>query len=336
MVDFLVKRLSQALITLFALSIVLFAWLRSLPGGPVSALVGENASVEERQEMERILGLQDPLIVQYWRFLTRAVQGQFGKSTGVQSGQDSMSLFLERFPATLELGFVALIIALLIGIPLGYIAAKRSGSLLDTGSIMVSLVGVAVPVFFLAFLLKYIFAIKLGVLPVSGRQSVGIDSTTITGFVVLDGVMTREWDAVLDGLKHLVLPAIALSSIPMAVIFRITRASVISVMDEDYVRTAEAKGLTPRVIRGRHVLRNGLIPVITVTGLQVGVLLGGAVLTEKVFTFRGVGHALAQGFETRDYAVLQVLILMSALVYIVVNLIVDMAYGAIDPRARVS
>lgn len=334
MANFYVKRIGQAFLTLFALSIILFAWLRALPGGPVAALVGENASVEERLKMEEILGLHDPILVQYGRFISRALQGNFGKSTGVQSGQDAMALFLERFPATIELGILALLIAVAIGIPLGYLAAKRNGGLLDSGAIMFSIVGVAVPVFFLAFLLKYIFAIKLGILPVSGRQSVGINSTSITGFVMLDALMTREWDAFIDGFRHLLLPAIALSSIPMAVIFRITRASVLSVMDEDYVRTAEAKGLKPAVIRTRHVLRNGLIPVVTITGLQVGVLLGGAVLTEKVFTFRGVGHALAHGFETRDYAVLQVLILMSAVVYILVNLIVDISYGLVDPRGR--
>ena len=334
MVDFVIKRTLQALITLFALSLILFAWLRALPGGPVSALLGENASAQERAETRRLLGLDEPSYVQYGRFLGRITQGQFGVSTGVQTGRDAMSIFLERFPATIELGVFAMIIALAIGIPLGYRAAVGRGGLVDTGSIVASLVGVAVPVFFLAFLLKYVFAIQLGWLPVSGRQSVGIDSTTITGFVLLDGAMTREWDAVADGFRHLILPALALSSIPMSVIFRITRASIIEVLDEDYVRTANAKGLSRAVIRTRHVLRNGLIPVVTVTGLMVGTLLGGAVLTERVFTFPGIGHALAQGFETRDYAVLQVSILMAALVYIVVNLLVDVAYGMIDPRGR--
>ena len=190
------------------------------------------------------------------------------------------------------------------------------------------------PVFFLAFVLRHIFAIKMGLLPPSGRESVGINATRVTGFFVLDGLLTREWDASWDALKHLILPAIALASIPFAVIFRITRASVLDVLDEDYVRTARSKGLTAQVIRLRHVLRNALIPVVTTIGLQTGALLAGAVLTERVFGFRGVGEALASAFELRDYPVLQVLIMMAALIYIVVNLVVDLAYAVIDPRVR--
>ncbi|MPZ53336.1 MAG: ABC transporter permease subunit, partial [Acidimicrobiia bacterium] len=208
--------------------------------------------------------------------------------------------------------------------------------LLDTGSIIGSLVGVAVPIFFLAFVLKYIFAIRLGILPPSGRQSTGLNATEVTGFFLLDSVLTREWDATWDTLKHLILPAFALATFPFAVLFRITRASVLEVLEEDYVRTANAKGLTTPVIRGRHVLRNALIPVVTTIGLLVGGLLSGAVLTESVFNYQGVGQALALGFSTRDYPVLQVLIMMAALIYIVVNLMVDIAYGFIDPRIRVS
>ena len=201
----------------------------------------------------------------------------------------------------------------------------------DTATVILSLVGVAVPVFFTAFLLKYFFAVEWNVLPVSGRQSTGIDATRVTGLFVLDGVLTREWDAAWDALKHLILPALALATIPFAVIFRITRASV---LDEDYVRTAEAKGLTVKVIRARHVLRNAMLPVVTTIGLQVGGLLAGAVLTETVFSFRGVGDALATAFREKDYPVLQVLILAAAVIYVLVNLLVDIAYAVIDPRIR--
>ncbi|SOC55709.1 ABC transporter permease [Ornithinimicrobium cerasi] len=334
MLRFIVRRLLQAVIALFVLSVLLFAWLRSLPGGVVSALLGERGTPENAARLRAQLGLDDPLPVQYWRFLQRALQGDFGVSNGVYRGEPALDVFVQRFPATLELSLFALALALVLAIPLGYVAARRRGGMLDTGSVIFSLVGVAVPVFFLAYVLKYLFAVRWGLLPPSGRQSVGIDATHITNLYVLDGILTREWDAAWDALKHLILPAIALSSIPFAIIFRITRAAVIDVMDEDYVRTARAKGLTSSVIRVRHIMRNALIPVVTIVGLQVGALLGGAVLTEKVFAFQGIGQALAIGFERRDYPVLQVLIMFAALIYIVVNLAVDVAYALIDPRVR--
>ncbi len=334
MLRFIVRRLLQMALALFVLSILLFAWLRSLPGGPVSALLGERGTVESRAALERQLGVDQPLWVQYGRFLKRALSGDFGISNGVRPGTPALDLFLTRLPATIELSVFAMILAVGLAIPLGYIAARRRGGVLDTGSIMGSLVGVAVPVFFLAFVLKYIFAVRMGLLPPSGRQTVGIDATRLTGFFVLDGLLTREWDAAWDAFKHLILPAVALSSIPFAVIFRITRASVLEVMDEDYVRTARAKGLNAPTIRSRHIMRNALIPVVTIIGLQIGALLAGAVLTETVFAFPGIGQALALGFQKKDYAVLQVLIMMAALIYIVVNLLVDIAYAVIDPRVR--
>lgn len=334
MTKYIVRRLFQAVIALFMLSILLFAWLRSLPGGPVSALLGERSTPADRAALEAALGLDQPLYVQYWRFLNRALSGQFGASTAVAPGQDAFQVFLTRLPATIELSFFALVIAISLAIPLGYVAARRRGTPLDTGAVIGSLVGVAVPVFFLAFVLRDVFAVQLGWLPPSGRESVGINATRVTGAFVLDGLLTREWDASWDALRHLILPALALASIPFAVIFRITRASVLDVLDEDYVRTARSKGLTGQVIRLRHVLRNALIPVVTTIGLQIGALLAGAVLTERVFSFRGIGHALALAFEQRDYSVLQVLIMMAALIYIVVNLLVDIAYAVIDPRVR--
>ncbi|MFX0538318.1 ABC transporter permease [Ornithinimicrobium sp. Y1847] len=334
MTKYIVRRLFQAVIALFMLSVLLFAWLRSLPGGPVSALLGERSTPADREALERALGLDQPIYIQYWRFLTRALRGDFGTSTFVAPGQDAMQVFLTRLPATIELSLFALLIAITLAIPLGYLAARRRGRPLDTGLVIFSLIGVAVPVFFLAFVLRDVFAVQQGWLPASGRASVGINATRITGLFVLDGLMTREWDAAWDALKHLILPALALASIPFAIIFRITRASVLDVLDEDYVRTARAKGLTSRVVRTRHILRNALIPVVTIIGLQIGALLAGAILTERVFSIRGIGDALARGFEQKDYAVLQVLIMMAALIYIVVNLLVDIAYAVIDPRVR--
>lgn len=333
MLKFIVRRLLQLVLVVFVLSTMLFAWLRALPGGVVSAMLGERATPASRAALEEALGINDPIYVQYWRFLQRALQGDFGVSTGVQQGKEAMQIFLDRFPATIELSFVALVLAVSLAIPLGYLSAKRHGSAVDNGSILLSLVGVAVPVFFTAFLLKYWFAVELGWLPVSGRSSIG-NATQVTGFFVLDGLLTREWDAAWDALKHLVLPGIALASIPFAMIFRITRASVLDVLDEDFVRTAQAKGLSHRIVRGRHVMRNALLPVVTAVGLQMGLLLSGAVLTETVFNFGGIGSALEEAFRERDYPVLQVIVLAAAIAYVLVNLFVDILYAVIDPRVR--
>lgn len=334
MLRFIVRRLVQMVGVLIVLSLLLFLWLRSLPGGTVSAILGERATPASRAAMEKQFGLDQPVWVQYGKFVGRVLQGDFGPSTSVLPGTDALDIFLQRLPATIELSFFAMLIAIALGIPLGYFAARRRESFLDNASVIFSLVGVAVPVFFLAFLLKYVFAIKLGWLPVSGRQDGGLDATRVTGFFVLDGLLTREFDASWDALKHLVLPSIALSSIPFAVIFRITRASVLDVLDEDYIRTAESKGLTNRIIRGRHILRNAMLPVTTTIGLQIGALLAGAVLTERVFSWGGLGEALALSFERRDYPVLQVLILAAAAIYVLVNLLVDIMYAVIDPRVR--
>jgi peptide/nickel transport system permease protein len=329
-----IRRLLQLLIVVGVLSLLLFAWLRSLPGGPVSALLGERATTESRARLTEELGLDQPIFVQYFKFLGRALSGDFGVSTGVQPGDSATEIFLQRFPATLELSFLAIVIAIAVGIPLGYLAARRRGGWLDNLSVVSSLIGVAVPVFFLAFLLKQVFAVDLGWFPTAGRQEGGIDATRVTGFFVLDGILTQEWDAAWDAVVHLILPAVALSSIPFSVVFRITRASVLDVVDEDYVRTAESKGLTTPVIRRRHILRNAMLPVVTTIGLQTGALLAGAVLTEKVFAFPGIGQALALGFERRDYPVLLLLILCAAGVFVLINLLVDLSYALIDPRIR--
>ncbi|GGU48983.1 ABC transporter permease [Lentzea flava] len=332
MLRYTIRRLVQLVGVVLVLSLLLFAWLRLLPGGPVSALLGERATPESREALTKQLGLDQPIFIQYFKFLGRAATGDFGVSTGVQPGDSALDIFLQRFPATVELSFFAILIAIAVGVPLGYLSAKRRGSWFDNLSVVGSLIGVAVPVFFLAYVLKDVASSALG-LPSSGRQD-AIDATRVTGFFTLDGVITGEWDATFNALEHLILPAIALATIPFAVIFRITRAAVLDVLDEDFVRTAESKGLTAPVIRRRHVLRNAMLPVVTTIGLQTGALLSGAVLTEKVFSFAGVGEALAIGFERRDYPVLLLLIIMATIVYVVVNLLVDLSYALIDPRIR--
>jgi peptide/nickel transport system permease protein len=332
MLRFIVRRLLQAIPTLLILSILVFAWLRSLPGGPAGALLGDKATPEKIANLNHILGLDQPIFVQYFKFLGRVLTGDFGNS--LISTQPAIDEVLNFLPATIELSIAALIISVGLGIPLGYVAARFRGGILDNATIMATLVGVAVPVFFLGYLLQNSLAEPLG-LPSAGRLSSGIDATTVTGFAVLDGILTQEWDVVWDALRHLVLPAITLATIPLAVITRITRASVLDVLNEDFIRTAESKGLRTQTIRRRHVLRNALLPVATTIGLQTGLLLGGAVLTERVFNIRGIGYLLAEGIERRDYPRLQALILLGALIYVLVNMLVDVSYGIIDPRVRV-
>jgi peptide/nickel transport system permease protein len=242
----------------------------------------------------------------------------------------------ERFPATVELTIAAGFFAVLMGIPLGFLAAKKYGTALDHGSLVASLIGVSIPIFFLALILKYIFAVRLGWLPSVGRQDVLIDAEHPTNFYVLDGIITQNWQATWDAMKHLILPAIALGTIPLALIARVTRASVLDVQNEDYVRTARAKGISRVTVERRHVLRNAMLPVATVIGLQVGLLLSGAILTETVFAFPGIGTWIQDAISNRDYAVLQGGMLFIATVVVIVNLLVDLSYGLLNPRIRLA
>jgi peptide/nickel transport system permease protein len=332
MLRFVARRLLQLIPTLLILSVLLFAWLRSLPGGPAGALLGDEATPESIAALNRRLGLDQPIPVQYVLYLGRAVTGDFGVS--LVSGEPVLAEVGRALPATIELAVAALLLAVLAGIPLGYLAARYRGRPWDTLTVLGTLVGVAVPVFFLGYVLKQVFAVDLGWFPPSGRSSVDIEATQVTGFAILDGVLTREFDASADAIVHLVLPAVALATIPLAVIVRVTRASVLDVLESDFVRTANAKGLAPGTVRGRYVLRNALLPVSTTIGLQTGLLLAGAVLTEKVFDWGGIGTLIAEGVERRDYPRLQAIVLLGALVYVLVNLLVDLSCAVIDPRAR--
>ncbi|WP_117213363.1 ABC transporter permease [Allorhizocola rhizosphaerae] len=333
MFRFIVRRLLQLIPTLLGLSLLLFVWLHRLPGGPETALLGERGTPETRAMIRRQLGLDQPLWVQYGRFMKRLLRGDFGSS--IDTKQPVLDEFLARFPGTVELTVAALIFAIGIGIPLGYLAARRRAGWLDNLSVGGSLVAVCVPIFFLGYLVKQLFAVKLGWFPPTGRQDVTIDATRVTGFYVLDGMLTGEFDAAWNAIMHLILPGLTLASIPLAIIVRITRASVLEVLGEDYVRTARAKGLTERRIRGRHVLRNAMLPVVTVLGLLTGGLLSGAVLTETVFAFTGIGHFIRQAIDNRDYPVMMGFIMIIAVIYVLVNLLVDLSYSLIDPRVRV-
>jgi peptide/nickel transport system permease protein len=332
MLRFVLRRLALMVPVLVGLSILLFAWVRALPGDPARALLGERATPEGLARVNDAYGFDQPLLQQYLTYVTALLHGDFGSS--IQTGQPVVESFTERFPATVELAVSALLFAVVLGVPLGYLAARRQGRPLDTFVVSGSLLGVVTPVFFLAILLKLVFADTLHWLPTSLRQDPRIDATHVTNFYVLDGILTREWDAAWDAGLHLVLPAIALGTIPLAIIVRITRASVAEVVHEDYVRTAEAKGLARGTVSRRHVLRNALLPVVTTIGLQAGLLLSGAVLTETVFSFNGIGQYLFEAIGQRDYPVLQGFIIFIAIVYSLINLLVDLSYGVIDPRVR--
>ncbi|HIW62865.1 MAG TPA: ABC transporter permease [Candidatus Stackebrandtia excrementipullorum] len=333
MFRFVVRRLLQLVPTLLGLSLLLFIWVHSLPGGPEYSLLNEDATDEQRAALRESLGLNEPIWVQYGRFMAKLVQLDFGIS--LQTGQPVLTEFFNRFPATAELGIMAMTMAVCVGIPLGYFAARYRGRFLDTGAVAGSLIGICIPVFFLGFILKLIFSEHLGLLPSAFRQTAGINATHPTGFYVLDGLLTGEFDAAWDAFLHLILPGLTLASIPLAIITRMTRASVLEVMGEDYVRTAESKGLQQRIIRGRHILRNAMLPVVTAIGLLTGALFAGAVLTESVFAFQGMGLFVYQATQTRDYPALMGFIMLIATVYVLVNLLVDISYSLFDPRVRV-
>ena len=334
MLRFVVRRLLLLIPILIGLSILVFLWIRALPGGPAQALLGERATPETVAAIERQYGLDDPLPVQYWRYVETVGSGNFGSS--ITSRRPVVEEFRQKFPATIELAVAAMLFSLLLGIPLGFLAAKKYGSVFDHASLVASLVGISIPVFFLAIILKYIFAVKLGWLPTVGRISVLVDAEHPTGFYVLDAIITGNWEAFVDVGKHLVLPAIALGSIPLAVVTRITRAAVLDVQNEDYVRTARAKGVAPMTVDRRHILRNALLPISTIVGLQTGLLLSGAVLTETVFAWPGIGTWLVDAIDARNFPVIQAGVLFVSVVFVLVNLLVDISYALINPRIRYS
>jgi peptide/nickel transport system permease protein len=333
MLRYIVRRLLLLIPILLGLSILLFFWVRALPGSPAESLLGERATPALVASYRKRYGLDEPIYKQYAKYLNATVHGDLGVS--VASHRRVIDEIRKRFPATVELAIVAMLFSITFGIPLGFIAAKRYGGIFDQGSLVLSLLGISIPIFVLAILLKYIFAVRLGWLPTVGRiDLLNFDAKHPTGFYLLDAIIARDWSTFWDVLKHLVLPAIALGSIPLAIITRITRASVLDVQNEDYVRTARAKGLPPNIVDRRHVLRNALLPVTTVIGLQTGLLLSGAILTETVFAYPGMGSWLREAIFNRDYPVLQGGILFLATIFVLVNLVVDVLYAVINPRIR--
>jgi peptide/nickel transport system permease protein len=334
MLKFVVRRLLLLIPILLGLSILVFLWIRALPGSPAESLLGEHATPQAVAQIRHQYGLDQPVYEQYWHYLKTIGSGNLG--TSIASTRTVTYEIEHRFPATIELALAAMIFAIGVGVPLGFLSAKKYRSGVDHAGLAASLIGISIPIFFLAIILKYIFSVRLGWLPSIGREDPLSEASHPTNFYVLDGIITGNLGASWDAIRHLILPAIALGSIPLAIISRVTRASVLDVQNEDYIRTARAKGLAPRTVDRRHVMRNALLPVTTIIGLQMGLLLSGAVLTETVFAIPGMGSWLAQAIFNRDYPVLQGGILFLAIVFVVVNLLVDISYALLNPRVRVS
>ena len=340
---FVLRRLWRTLLVLIGISVVVFAFVRALPGDPATAILGERANPESVARLTRQLGLDKPwflnlaepsrlLDAQYPKYLGKVLSGDLDK--GQKSQIPVLDELKSRFPATLELSLAAMFFALMVGLPAGILAALRRNSIWDSLATTISLVGVSMPVFWLGLLLSYYFAVVLGWFPPSSRLSVGVDIQPVTGMYVLDGLLRGRPDVSWDALRHLVLPAVTLGSIPMAITARITRSSLLEVLGQDYVRTAKAKGLAPRLVTLKHAMRNAMLPVVTVVGLQTGLLLGGAVLTETIFSWPGLGSWLYDAISGRDYPVIQGGVIFAALVVSVVNLAVDVSYALLDPRIQ--
>jgi dipeptide transport system permease protein len=333
MFSFIAKRLGLVLPTFLGITLLVFSLIRLLPGDPVEALSGERGMTTERYErLIHEFGLDRPLPVQYADYLWKAVHGDLGFSTITH--EPVFKEFITLFPATIELSLCAMLLALVIGLPAGIIAAVKRNTVWDYSVMGASLTGFSMPIFWWGLLLILTFSVTLGWTPVSGRIAIQFDIPPVTGFMLVDSLLSSDKGAFKSALSHLILPSIALGTIPLAVIARMTRSSMLEVLREDYVRTARAKGASSFRIVGIHALRNALIPVATTIGLQVGTLLAGAILTETIFSWPGIGKWLVEAIHRRDYPAVQGGILLSATVIIGVNLIVDVLYGVINPRIR--
>lgn len=320
--------------TLIGVSIVAFSLIRLVPGDPVMLLLGERgASPEVYAEMTKNLGLDKPILEQYFNFVGNALRGDLGVS--IHSKRPVWEEFRDRFPATMELGLFGMIWAVLVGIPIGLIAAVKRNTPLDYMVMGGALVGYSMPIFWWGLILIMVFSVSLGWTPVSGRISVMFDVAPVSGFLFLDTLLSGEgWPAFKSALAHLILPGIALGTIPLAAVARMTRSSLLEVLREDYIRTAKAKGLGVYGIVVVHALRNALIPIITVIGLMVGSVLTGAILTETIFSWPGIGKWLVNSVTARDYPVIQGGVLLISLIIIGVNLVVDVLYQVVNPMMR--
>jgi dipeptide transport system permease protein len=333
MLRFILTRLSLIIPTFIGMTLLAFFLIRLVPGDPIETLAGERGIDAERHaKLLKEFGLDQPILTQYGIYIGKVLQGDLGKSIITQ--EPVIREFLALFPATIELALCAIVFALLLGIPAGIIAAVRRNSVFDHGVMTVSLTGYSMPIFWWGLLLIMLFSVQFGLTPVSGRLAVQYFVEPVTGFLLVDTLLAGDSDAFFSALKHLILPAIVLGTNPLAVVARMTRSAMLEVLGEDYIRTARAKGLSPFRVVSLHALRNALIPVVTVIGLQVGVLFTGAILTETIFSWPGVGKWLIEAINRRDYPVLQGGMLLLGVVVMLVNLLVDVTYGIINPRIR--
>jgi ABC-type dipeptide/oligopeptide/nickel transport system permease component len=345
---YLVRRVLGLIPVLFGVSLLLFTITRLIPGDPAVALLGQRASPAALAQLREDLGLTKPVWINVAAVPERGMAGLFDAQypnymAGLLSGDLGRSIFsripvvqslVQRFPATFELSFFAMVFALGVGIPAGVWAALNRGKPADTAVMAIAVSGVSLPVFWLAIIFIYLFAVVLGWLPPSGRLSVGISLEPITNLYVLDAILRGNWVALRDVLSHLVLPAVALGTIPLAIVVRMTRSAMLEVLSQDYVRTARSKGLDERIVVRKHALRNALLPVVTVVGLSFGTLLSGAILTETVFSWPGIGRWVYDAISARDYPIIQGGVLFVAFVVAVINLLVDLLYAVIDPRIQ--
>ena len=333
MIRFFLSKLLYLVPTFIGITIVAFSFVRILPGDPVLLMAGERGVTPERHaELSAALGYDKPVVMQYFDYLWGILHGDFGNS--LVTKKPVIDEFLTLFPATVELGICAIIIATLIGVPVGVLAAIKRGSWFDQLSMSAALIGFSMPIFWWGLLLIIVFSSNLGWTPVSGRISLMYYFPDVTGFMLIDSLLSGQPGAFKSAVSHLILPSVVLATIPLAVIARQTRSAMLEVLGEDYVRTARAKGMPQSRVIGVHALRNAMIPVVTTIGLQIGVLLAGAILTETVFSWPGIGKWMIDSISRRDYPVVQSGLLLIAGIVMVVNLLVDLTYGLINPRVR--
>lgn len=333
MLKFFLSRLGTFIPTFFGVTLISFAFIRVLPGDPIIVMAGERGMSQERYEALRAqYGFDQPIWVQFWDYFTGILQGDLG--TSFVTNRPVWDEFFSLFPATLELSICAIIIATCLGLPAGVIAAVYRGKFLDRFFMSTALIGYSMPIFWWALLLIIVFSGNLGWTPVSGRIGLLYFFEDTTGFMLIDSLLSGQDGAFRSAVSHLILPSIVLATIPLAVIARQTRSAMLEVLSEDYIRTARAKGLSPNRVNGVHALRNAMIPVITVIGLSVGTLLAGAILTETIFSWPGIGKWMVDSIFRRDYPVVQGGLLMIAVIVMLVNLLVDLAYGLINPKIR--
>jgi len=334
LLSYIIKRLLWAIPTLLGVSILVFSMVHLAPGDPALVMLGEHASKESVEALREQMGLNKPLLDQYIMFVSNAVQGDFGIS--MTSGEPVIDEFMERFPATVELALVAMFFAVIAGLFAGIISAVKRYSIFDYTAMGTALAGVSMPVFWLGLMLIYFFSVELGWLPVSGRLGYEFDIDEVTGLFLIDAILMDDYEAFWDALKHLILPAIALGTIPMAIIARMTRASMIEVLKEEYIRTAKAKGCSKTQVIMIHALKNALLPVLTVIGLMIGTLFAGAILTETTFSWPGIGKWLVNAVYQRDFPIIQSTTLIIASMFVIVNLVVDVLYAVVNPKIRLS